>query len=237
MPNTHQTKLIFVTVLIATILLVGISTAVPTMLPVTSVDQNQAAFSASGGSGYCWFSWGYGTNLYWTTPNQTCSGSFNDVQIGSPLLTGQSYNVEACDDSGCSSPQSFAVPKVVPINATHFGSDMTAIYRSGFNLSKIAESIVDPYRAMMVTPQNPNGGTGVVWGIFFFIIFAGYWLRTKSIVLPSLLALLTGMVIITNSLMVGVTGVGGVFVDPVFVSMGIPLIIIGFAGVFVSWFS
>ena len=198
--------------------------------PVTNISAGSAEFHGSGAVSPCFFSWGYGPNLYWTTPNQSVSGDFSDTQFGSPMMSGTSYNVKACDSTGCGAVVSFAVPKSSPINSTYFGTGIFTIMRSGFDVYTAASLVLTPYGTIM---DDTNTGTfsptaaSFIWGIFFSFVFIGYWLRGKGIMLPAILAIMSGIVLVASPIQV----------DPIFLSMGFPLLAIGLAGVFVSWIS
>jgi hypothetical protein len=116
---------------------------------------------------------------------------------------------------------------------THFGDDVITLWRSGFNVTRMADVIIKPY-AMTISSESTwrGDGAGIVWGLFFFFLFVGYWLRGKSILMPSILAVISGTFIIGQS----IAGTG-IIVAPIFLTMGIPLLVIGIAGVFFSWFT
>jgi len=228
----------FALIFIATILMLSsVVSAVPTMSAIAlgDITSNVVTFHATGGTSPCWFSWGYGSNRYWTTPNQTINGDFTDTQTGSPMLTGETYTVTACDSTGCDpTPESFAVPKARMINATHYGSAVITIMRSGFDIGVVAPIIIMPYAAIMSSSSTvvSTGAASVVWGLFFTFVFAGYWLRGRGIMLPAILAIMSG------TLLIGTSAVGSpIAIAPIFASMGLPLLIIGIAGVATSWFS
>lgn len=236
------TRLVGINILFI-LLLICVASAVPDTT-VTAVTNKQADFSATGAlaGSQGWFSWGYNQNMYWTTPNQTVGvgGTFTDFQFGSPMLTGESYNVSACDSTGCDpTPAMFAVPKATMLPITHYGSMLIPMLRSGFNVTQVASLIIIPYTLQMVDVgvTDTSGASGIVWGIFFLFVFAGYWLRGKGILLPSYLAIISGVILF------GGAQIGSVYPDvspiqiaPIFTTIGLPLLMIGFAGVFVSWF-
>jgi len=228
-------RILIVVVVVA--LLVSSVAAVATMVSATSTSE-QALFSGTCSVSPCQFKWGYQNNMYWTTPNQTITGAFSDTQWGSPLLTGTTYNVSACDGDGCSAPISFAVPESTNINKTSFGIGLIGIMRSGFNTSEIAGVIITPYYEGMSAVSGNEYAQSVVWGLFFTFVLIGYWLRGRSIMMPALLAIIAGVFIVTNAAS-GIAGMSGVSlpVADIFVAAGIPLLMIGFAGVFFSWWT
>lgn len=210
--------------------------AVPNTAAVSDQTANSVTFHGTGCAGTCRFLWGYQDNYYWSTPNQTAVGNFEDIQFSSPMLTGETYNVKACDETGCdTTPVSFVVPDATPINATRYGVNALSIWRSGFNITEIGTKLLSPYVGSMVDlgQSDTSAATGIVWGVFFSFLFFGYWLRGRGVLLPSILAMIAGFFIIANSV-AGMAGTNIIQVAPVFVAAGIPLMIIGLAGVFVS---
>ena len=217
------TPLLFLTL----VMLVGVASALPTTGAVTNISAGVVTFNGAGATSPCWFSFGYGTNFYWTTPNQSTSGAFSDTQTGSPMLSGMSYNVRACDSTGCGNTVSFAVPKAGQINATNFGSTTMTIMRSGFNPYTATSYIITPYAAAFSGAAATTNGAMIVWGLFFSFIFVGYWLQGRGVLLPAIMAIISGTALTLSP----------IAVDPMFMAAGYPLLAIGLAGVFVSWIS
>lgn len=201
--------------------------AVPTTGVVTDLTPGQVTFHATGGSGEGWFQWGQqsGGHYIWSTLNQSVSGSFTDTQYGSPMLTGKTYYVIACDSTGCGSEVAFTVPAATPIAQTTYGSDLRTVMKGGFNLSQTIPLMVKPY-------TNQIGGTygaAIIWGMLFMFIFTGYWMRTGDITIPMMLALLFGASMIWGS--------AGWGMPPLFMDIGIGLCAASLAGMFFSWFT
>ena len=209
--------------LIAFCLIVGFVSAVPTTGAVTGLSNRQATFSATGGSGSGWFEWGIfsGGPYYWSTPNQTVSGAFTDTQYGPPMMTSTTYYVRACDSTGCGGDVSFSVPSATMVNITSFGTGVITIWRSGFNVSQTLPVIIAPY-------QNTIGAP-LTWGLLFFFIFAGLWLRPKDIFLPCVLAMVAG-----GAIWLGPNALG---VPAEFADVGQGLMYAAVAGICVSWFT
>jgi len=218
-----QYKTIILLLIILTMVIVV--QGAPVTSNVTGITANQVTFSATGTGSDGWFEWGQfsGGYYHWTTLNQTYSGSFSDTQLGIPMLTSQTYYVRACDDTGCGNEVEWTVPRSNLPNRTSFGAGMMQVLKSGFNTSVIIPTILAPYTD--VTP----GGAPVVWGLLFFFIFAGYWLRSKDIFIPMLLAMALG-----GTIWMGTSAIG---VAPEFAHIGQGLLIAAMAGAFVSWFS
>lgn len=216
------------TILLSIIILAGAVSAAPAMVSVAPVTCTTATFNANGGvAGLAWFEWGQFTTgpYYWTTPNQTIGGgAFSDYQFGPPMLTGRTYYVRPCDETGCGAEMSFIVPGPTKINQTHFGTDTVQIMRGGFNITATAQYIVKPFAAPFPTATE----NAIPYGLVFFFIFAGIWMRGKDMLIPMMLVMVSGM-----GLIWGGTGLG---IPPDFITMvGQPLLIIGMAGTAVSW--
>lgn len=193
----------------------------------------EVVFEGTGCVGNCRFVWGAGDNYYWTTPNQTgIGGAFTDTQLGAPMMTGQTYHVKACDDTGCSAPATWTVPAATMLNITNFGSGVRTMWRSGFNITKVMNLILVPYVAPFsaLVGVNTELSTGVIVGILFLFVFAGYWLRGQGFMLPAIMAIVSGAMI---------WGAGGIaFQMPdEFKQLAFPLMVIGFAGVVISLIS
>ena len=221
---------IFFVAMLMIISLASIASAVPTTLAVTGISAEQVTFSATGGNTVGWFVWGYGNNYYWTTMNQTVSGAFSDIQVGAPMLTGTTYNVKACDVTGCGDAVPFIVPNATMLPITNYGLYAKTIWKSGMNITQVANIILTPYAQIMSDPLGTVAdANSIIWGIFFFVIFVGYWLRGNGIMLPSIMAIVSGGALFSGTLALGIS--------PAFMNIGFPLLIVGLAGVFFSWFS
>ena len=198
--------------------------ALPTTNAVTGITSKEVTFNAAGGAGVGCFRWGQisGGPYYWSTPNQSVSGVYTDYQFGPPMLTGKTYYVVACDSTGCGNEVSFNVPVATGINQTHFGTPIPIIMRSGFNITESVPYIVYPYTATMTAP--------IAWGMLFFFIFTGMWLRPKDIFLPCMLAIVIGGAMIFN-------GDYAMGIPMKWASIGQGLIYAAIAGLIFSWFT
>lgn len=200
---------------------------------IVSSNNGEVVFKATGASGTGRFIWGASDNYYWTTPNQTVvGGEFTDSQLGAPMLTGETYKVKACDDTGCSVPLAWTVPEARMINITNFGAGVRTMWRSGFNITKVMNLIIVPYIAPFsdVFGTSSELSTGIIVGILFLFIFAGYWLRGQGFMLPAIMAIVSGAMI---------WGAGGIAMQlpDEFKQLAFPLMVIGFAGVVISLIS
>lgn len=222
-------------VIITLIFITASVSGTPAMVSVAPLTNGQATFNANGGvPGLAWFEWGQksGGPYIWTTPNQTIAGgAFSDYQYGPPMLTGTKYYVRACDESilplaPCSAELAFTVPVTTPINQTHFGEDAVQIMRSGLNVTKTAGYLVKPFGAPFPSAIAP----AVSYGLIFFFIFSGMWLRGRDMLIPMMLVMVSGF-----GLIWGGTGLG---IPPDFITyVGQPLLYLGIAGVIFSWFT
>lgn len=214
---------------LAVILLIGLVSAAPAIVSI-HVSCTTADFIANGAAaGDAWFQWGQfsGGPYYWSTPNQTIgAGAYGDSQYGPPMLTGTTYYVRPCDITGCGAEVAFTIPGATRINQTSFGTDVVQIMRRGFNVTQTAGYIMKPFAAPF-----PNAyAMAIPYGLIFFFILSGMWLRGRDMLIPMMLVMVSGA-----GLMWGGTGLG---VPPDFITyIGQPLLYIGIAGTVFSWFT
>ena len=210
--------------LIALLMMFVVVQAQPVTLPVTNVSGDYAYFSATGSGSIGQIQWGVmntGNNI-WATPNQSYSGSFNDFQYGPPMLTSTTYYVRACDDTGCGNYVSWTTPAAIPVNQTSYGAQLYGMLHKGMNPWVILSGIASPYTTAM------PGGAPIAWGVLFFFVLAGYWLKPKDILIPCLLTFMCGGALWMS---------GGLGIDPMMMSLGQGLLYASLAGIVVSWFS
>lgn len=214
---------ILTTILVMILALASCVSALPTTNAVVVNSADQVTFSADGGTGTGWFAWGgfTGGPYYWTTPNQSVSGSFTDTQYGPPMLTGTTYYVVSCDTSGCGNEVSFTTLAATNSNQTHFGQDVITIQRTGMNVTATTGVLVKPYTQTMTAP--------IAWGLLFFFILTGMWMRPRDIFLPCIMAMVAGGVI-----WFGPTALG---VPPEWSALGQGLMYAAVAGIAFSWFT
>ena len=220
-------------IFICLVLMVGVASAITTDA-VTDISNTKVTFNSHGGVAPCWYVWGAGSNYYWSTPNQSTCGS--DYQYGSPMMTGQTYNVKACDATGCdATPVNFTVDPAKMIDITNFGYGVMTIWRSGFNITAVSAVIVEPYvmtiaGSELLPDALRQNAMGILIGILFFFIYVGYWLRGQGIGLPCFMSILSFVVIFGS----GQVGVG---VPPEFQKLGWALLVVGMTGLIYSWAS
>jgi len=225
--------------LILMAVLVGTVTAITTDAVTGNTLGNIVTFNSHGGVAPCWYLWGEGDNYYWTTPQQNSCGS--DYQYGSPMLTGETYNVKACDSTGCDiNHVSWTVPNVRLMNRTNFGAGVMTIWRSGFNVTQVSNIIIRPYVDTLTgvitdlnvpaAQQIRDNAQGIIIGMLFFMIYVGYWLRGQGIGLPCFMSILSFTVIFgANQL--------GAGVPSEFQRLGYALLVVGVTGLIYSWIS
>lgn len=199
----------------------GLAGAIPTTDAVSSVTAGTATLNGHGGASDCWFAFGGSEdNLIYHTFNDTsCSGTYTIT--GSPLLTSSTYYVEFCDLTGCGAAVSFTTSAATVSNRTTFGDGLLVIFRSGFNVTQSAPEILEPYFGALTPP--------ITWGLLFFAIFVGLWVRQKDIVNPMILAFVAG-----GAIWAGTSALG---IPPEWADIGMGLMYAAFAGMIFSWFT
>jgi len=208
-------------ILIVAMLCISVCGAIPTTDAVTGVSQRDATFNMHGGATECWFQWGMSataTGMYRTENDTSCGSAY---QYGSPLLTGSTYYVQACDSTGCGNKVSFTTPAAIVSTRTYYGTGIVTIFKNGFNVTQSASIIVSPYTNTMTAP--------VTWGMLFFFIFLGLWVKPKDITIPLILAMVCGGAIWSGTSALGI--------PPEFADIGQGLLYAAVAGLVFSWFS
>jgi hypothetical protein len=137
------------------------------------------------------------------------------------MLTGTRYYVRACDSTGCGNEIAWYVPTATGVNQTNYGSRLIIIQRTGFNVTQSITVVVYPYTAVMTAP--------IAWGLLFFFIFTGMWLRPKDIFLPCMMAMICGGAIWF--------GPGAIGIPVEWASIGQGLLYASVAGLIFSWFT
>lgn len=211
-------------ILLAALMLIGLISvcgAAPATGSVTGITASQVTFNSAGGASDCWFMWGGGANnlIYATTNDTSCSGTY--TQTGSPLLTSYNYYVKACDLTGCGVAVPFTTSAATVSNRTHYGDGLVTIFKSGFNVTQSLPIVVSPYTNTLTAP--------VTWGLLFFFIFVGLWIRPKDITIPMMLAFIAGGAIWSGTSALGI--------PPEFADLGVGLMYAALAGLLFSWFT
>jgi hypothetical protein len=205
-------------------IIAGTVSAVPTTGAVTGVSAGQATFHATGAGSVGWFQWGAinGGPNHWTTPNITpTAGVMTDFQYGPPMLSGTTYYVVACDNTGCGNQVSWTTPTIMPLNQSHYGDSLFNATRFGMNATSLVPAITRPYTGTMTT--------AVAWGLLFFFLFTGMWMKPKDIFLPCIMAIIAGGAIWMGN--------GALGVPPEWADIGQGLMYAAIAGIAFSWFT
>ena len=213
-------------IFIAVVMLVSFVGALPTTGAATNVTNNYVEFRATGAGTTGLFQWGAtnGSAYKYSTPNKTPAGGvYSDYWVGSPLLTNHTYYYRACDNTGCGDAVKFVTGTANITNSTSYGTGFINLMHSGFNSTVLLQSLGAPYT------NSVPGGAPVTWGLLFFFIIAGFWLRHKDVTIPAFLAMISG-----GAFWLGSSALG---VPPEFAVIGQGLMYAAIAGLAVSWFS
>ena len=197
--------------------------AAPVTGACTLVTNKGATFNAAGAGTVGWFEYGSvsGGPYSFATENETpVAGVFSEGVYGSMILTSSTYYVRACDETGCGVEVTFTTSAAVPVNKTYFGTGLITVLKSGMNITKTFEAIATPY-------ENTLGGP-ITYGLLFFFIFAGMWIRQKDVLIPCIAAMVCGAAIWLPGASLGV--------PPEFASIGQGLMYASMAGIALSWF-
>ena len=181
-----------IVVLLVILLLVGTVSAIPSGTSVSGVTNNQAVFSANGGSGDSWFEYGMtpSTLNVWT-PNITASGAYTWTETGSPLTTDTTYYVAGCDSSGCdASPATFTILSATPLPITTYGYMFVNATRNKFDITYFMMDLLGPYTWIFPQSAVPFG-MSIVVALALFAIFFGLAMRTRYVVVPVVVGILT----------------------------------------------
>lgn len=179
-------KLIFITIIM--ILLVIPVMGVPTTSDAASVTSNSAYLAMTGGTQPMWFEYGQTSGLLsWKTPNSSIP---NYTVYGSPLLGDTTFYFRACDATGCGAEKSFTTSALTPMTQTTFGASLDNITNSQFDIETMARESISGY--FWLTPTFPS----IVWGLLFFGIYVGLWIRERDLVVPVILGLISGSFIL-----------------------------------------
>jgi hypothetical protein len=174
-------KYIFIIILLFCLILPA--AAIPTTNAATLVGSNNATLNSAGGVPPVWFEWGQNTGYSWMTENSTNSS----IEIyGSPLLGATQFHFRACDSTGCGGDRTFTTLSITPGPQSHFGASIDNITRYNFDIEVLARESISAY-------GWAGGVTQVVmWGLLFFAIYLGLFLRGKDVTIPVIVGLITG---------------------------------------------
>jgi hypothetical protein len=172
----------------------GIAQALPTTGAATLIGSNNATIPVTGITGTeAYVLWGMvpGGEV-WITPNWTASGAgAADIQIiGAPMLGDRKYFAKACDSSGCGNEISFTSLPATPITVVTYGANMRNLTATRFNLVLMGGTLFRSYTNLMPT--------SVMFGLLFGAITIGFWMRTKSVRLISILMIIVSPFIVSS---------------------------------------
>lgn len=178
----------YLILIIALILLVIPVCAIPTTMAATSITSNGAILNCDANIGSTIFEYGQKSgSLTWKTPNFTGS---NYTIYGSPLLGSTQYLFRVCDSTGCGAELPFTTSALVPSPQTTFGAGVRNITDSSYDLEVITRESIGGY--FWLVPTFP----AIVWGLLFFGIYLGLWIRERDLVVPVILGLISGSFIL-----------------------------------------
>jgi hypothetical protein len=196
--------------------------AAPTTGVAALVGANNATLFMTGGSGDNWFEYGQSsTYLSWRTPNMSDS---NYTVYGSPLLVSTKFYYRACDSTGCGAVANFTTAAATPQPQTTFGVSLNNITNGNFDTGLIARDAVQGYFWLL-----PIRIYSLVWGLLFFAIYVGLWIRERDMIVPVVLGLITGTFIMYSDAGLGL----GIPVE--FTSIAQGLTYAALAGIILAW--
>jgi hypothetical protein len=169
------------------LVLVGFVSALPTTGAAGDVNSNGFNVSVVGAAASepVWIFYGdYSGKENWISPPVTSDGAGTATVpvLGAPLFGGEHVVFQACDATGCGGEMTVTIPAVTVMPTATFGQLIRNITNSRFNPSVIGASLLSGY-----TAQTPASVVFGVMGLFFAI---GIWMRTKSVRLMAILAIL-----------------------------------------------
>lgn len=166
--------------------------AIPTATGVYDIGNNNATIIVLNSYGPTWVTWGRESgHQLWVTANQTAYGPVNITVWGAPLMGSKTYFARACNQSGCSGEVSFTTSANTQITDQNLREGFLNMTASHFNPVYVAGTLAQGYTRIM--PAT------VVFGILFGVITIGFWLRTKSVRLVSILMLIASPFIMTSN--------------------------------------
>jgi hypothetical protein len=189
-------------VIIALLFLVATAGAIPVTLPATAIGNNNFTVSATGcDSSGCWFEYGLVENslIVWTTTEPVIGGVVTHTESSAPIEPSMKYYVTACDVTGCDlTPISLTTLAFTPLPVSTLGAAITNMTQSKFNILYLPVNIMAPYAWLFPQSEKALAMT-IVFGVIFFFIYLGMWLRQRNVAGPVLLGLLTaGSLLFSN---------------------------------------
>jgi hypothetical protein len=174
----------YILIFILIINLISSVMAVPTTQAATLIGYNNATVDMSGGATPMYYKWGQVSgSLSWQSENLSTS---TYTIVGSPLLGNTKFYYKACDSTGCGNELSFTTLPITPQVQTTYGVSLDNITRGQLGIDIISENVLEAY--FWLIPSFPS----IVWGLLFFGIYIGLWIRERDLVVPVILGLITG---------------------------------------------
>jgi hypothetical protein len=173
--------LLFIILLVC---LISPSLAVPTTQAATLIGYNNATLNMAGGVAPMWYQYGQLSGSYsWRTENSSTASS---LLYGSPLLGNTKFYYRACDGTGCGGELFFTTLQITPQVQTTYGASLRNITNGQFSVEVVQSNILAAY--FWLVPTFP----AIIWGLLFFAIYIGLWIRERDLVVPVILGLIAG---------------------------------------------
>ena len=136
-------------------------------------------------------------------------------------MGGATYYAKACDSTGCGNQISFTMATITPVPTSSFDAGYNGIVSTHWGITSLPMYLLLAYtRSVPAT---------IIWGIIFGAIICGFFRKTKSVRLISILMLVLSPLIMSSStgLMLGM--------PLVMQSMGAVMFAAGLAGIGLSF--
>lgn len=189
-------------ILIVFLFLIASVSAIPSTQPATAIGNNNFTLSATGcAADGCWFEYGLVETslIVWTTTEPVIGGTVTHIESSAPIEPSMTYYATACDSTGCdSTPISFTTLAFTPLPVSTLGAAVNNMTQSKFNILFLPGNIMAPY--VWLFPQSEKAmAMTIVFGVIFFFIYLGIWLRQRNVAGPVILGLLTaGSLLFSN---------------------------------------
>jgi hypothetical protein len=212
---------------------VGVVGAIPSTLAVTNITNNGFVVGCTGAVNSTHFQ--YGTTPahlnIWTSYSDPSGGSVTSTEYGSPIMPSTHYYITACDSTGCdATPEEFTTTALVPLPTSTLGNAISNMTKSRFNLLYLPANIAIPYGWLFPSDASSQStALMIVFGMMFFFIYVGLWLRTRSVATGVIIGLLTSSFILfaDQGLNMGI--------PPEFAAIAQGLLYASLAGILLAW--
>ena len=209
--------------LIAAICLCGIASAVPITGPATAVGSNNVTFNGAGITGTTgWFQFGFSKAVYAHTPNVTSqNGTITYTMKSMPLTGNTTFAYKACDPTGCGYEVTFLTLVVTPLPTITYGAYAENITQNGLDPANLVWNAIQPITAV--------SGATVMFGILFFVLFAGMWLRARQTGIAVQFGVICAVFVVSSAygLQLGI--------PPVFAAAAQALLLVSLTGMIVAF--